>query len=112
LQIFLAALRDAAWITIVSFLGSRLRDGACDRQRRHRAERIDERRGRIGHREHVGRFDRFPAADGGAIEAEPFLEDFLGEFADGTTEMLPGAEGIDEFDIDHFGALLARQFDC
>src|SRR5439155_21050134 len=28
------------------------------------------------------------------------------EFVDGTTEVLPGAESIDEFDVEHFGSSL------
>ena len=37
----------------------------------------------IGHGEHVGGLDAFPTADGRAIKAEAFLEDFLGQFGEG-----------------------------
>jgi len=111
LQIALAPLGNPAWIAIIRFLGPGFGNRAGNAERRHGAEWIDECGGRIGHREHVGCFDRFPATDGGAIETKAISEDFFSQFTDGTGEMLPGAEGIDEFDVDHFGALLARHID-
>ena len=51
-------------------------------KRRHGAERIDEGGVRVGHGQHVGGFDAFPAADGGAVKAEAFVKDFFGQFAD------------------------------
>ena len=38
------------------------------------------------------------------LTEDVFAEDVLGEFADGTGEMLPGAEGINELDVHHLGA--------
>ena len=54
------------------------------RQGGHGAEGIDEGGVGIGHGQHVGGFDALPAADGGAVKAEAFVEDFFGQFADGT----------------------------
>ena len=79
---FSAALGDAARVAVVGFLGAGLGDGAGQRERRHRAERIDERGVRIGHGQHVGGFDALPTADGRAVKAEAFFEDFFGQFAD------------------------------
>ena len=42
----------------------------------------------------------------GLATAKAFAEDFFAQFTDGTTEMLPGAEGVDKFDVDHLGTTL------
>ena len=40
---------------------------------------------------------------GRLLEAEALGEDFLVQLGDGTTEVLPGAKGVDEFYVDHLG---------
>ena len=85
-------------------------DGAGQRQGRHDAEGIDEGGVRIGHGQHVRGFDAFPAADAGAVKAEAFFEDVEGQFANGTTEVLPGAKRIDKLDVHHFGPGLLGHF--
>src|SRR6185369_14343624 len=106
-EVLLASLSNAPRIASVSFLGAGLSDGAGQRESRHGAEGVDESGGRVRHGQHVGSFDRFPAADGRPVEAKTVLEDFQGQFADRHAEMLPGAKGVDEFHIHHPGSLLA-----
>src|SRR5207247_408307 len=72
------------------------------------AERIHERGGRIGHCQHVRSLYALPASDRGAIKAKTLLKTLLAQFADGATEMLPSPKRIDEFDVHHFRAILAR----
>ena len=79
---FSPRLGDAARVAAVGLLGAGLGDGAGQREGRHGAERIDEGGGRVGHGQHVGGLDGLPAADRGAVEAEAFLEDLLGQLAD------------------------------
>ena len=110
LQIFLGALSQAARVAGVGFLGAGFGDGAGEGESGNFAEGIDESGVGIGHGEHVRGLDAFPAADGGAVKAESFGKDFFGEFADGTGEMLPGAEGIDELDVHHPGARFLSEF--
>ena len=109
-EVFLGAGGDSAGIAVVGFLRARLRDGAGQRERHVPAEGINERRGGVGHRQHVGSFDALPTAHGGTVEAETFGEDFLGEFADGATEVLPHAERVHEFEVNNLGARLLGQF--
>ena len=40
----------------------------------------------------------------------PIGEGFLGQFADGHGEVLPGPEGVHELDVHHFGPRLFSQF--
>ena len=55
-------------------------------------------------------FDAREAFDARAVEAQSFGEDFFAQFADGTREVLPGAEGVDKFYVDHFGPLFTGHF--
>src|SRR5262249_7779515 len=111
LEEFLGFLGDAARVAVVGFLGAGLGDGAGQRERGHGAGGVDESRGGVGHGQHVGGLDGFPAADGGTVEAEAVGERVLGQFGGGNAEVLPGAEGVDELDVDHFGALVFGQVD-
>ena len=101
-EMFFGALGDAARVAGVRLQGAGFGDGAGEAQRRDGAERIDERRVRVGHGQHVGGLDAFPAADGGAVKAESFGEGVLGQFGDGHAEVLPGAKGVHELDVRHF----------
>ena len=109
-EIFFRLLRDAARVAAVRLQRAGFGDGAGEAQRRNRAERINERRDGIGHGQHVGGFDALPAADGGAVETDAFGEGFLGQFADGHGEVLPGAKGVHELDVHHFRSGLFCQF--
>ena len=53
--------------TVSRVIGSH--DVADQHQRRMLEERVDERRLRVGHHQHVALVDRLPAADRGAVEA-------------------------------------------
>ena len=109
LEIFLGVRGDAAGIAGVGLLGAGLGDGAGQGEGRHGAERVNESGVGIGHGQHVGGFDGFPAADGRAVKAVAVGEDLLGQLGDGQAEMLPGSEGVNKLNINHFGALLFRQ---
>ena len=71
-EMLLGALGDATGIAGVRFQRAGFGDGASEAQRGNGTEWINECRDGIGHRQHVGGFDAFPAADGGAVKAEPF----------------------------------------
>ena len=105
-EVFLRPLGNAPRVARVGLFGSRLRDGARQAQGRHGAERVNKRRRRVRHRQHVRGLDALPAADAGAVEAQALGEDFLSHLPDGTTEMLPGAKGVDELDVHHLGPAL------
>ena len=76
----------------------------------HRAEGIDEGRVRDRAWPACRRLRCFPTADGGAIKAEAFGKDVLGQFADRHAEMLPGAKGVHKFDVHHLGPAFLGQF--
>ena len=105
-QVLLGPLGNAPRIARVGLLSAGFSDGAGQAQGRHGAERINKRRYRVGHGQHVRSLDALPAPDAGAVESQPFAEDFLRQLPDGTTEMLPGAKGIDELYVHHFGPRL------
>jgi len=109
-EIFFRLLRHAARVAAVRLQRAGFGHGAGEGKRRHGHERIYERRFRIGHRQHVAGLNALPAADGGTIKADAFGESFLGQFRDGTTEVLPGAEGVHELDVHHFRAGLFCHF--
>ncbi len=64
------------------------------------AERIDEGGFGLWQDEHVGLVDGLPAADAGAVEAEPLLEDRLVEGLGRDGEVLPQAGKVHETQID------------
>ncbi len=110
-QVLLGALREPPRILVVRLVRRRLRDLAEQRERRHLGERIEERRRRVGHEDHVALLDALPAADRGAVEAEALVERGLVERADGQRYVLPGTEQVAELQVDHGGARLARPFE-
>jgi len=63
LEILFAALGDAARVAIVGFFGAGFGDGAGQGKSRLAAEGVNESGGRVGHGQHVGGFNAFPAAD-------------------------------------------------
>jgi hypothetical protein len=70
---------------------------------------IEADRGGLGNGEHVGGVDGLPAADGGAVEADAlFKGSFIPGF-EGVGTVLPGAEHVDELEVDHFGVVLLRK---
>ena len=107
-KVFFCPLGDPTGIAIVGLLGARFGNGTGQRQGGHGAEGVDKGSGRVRHGQHVTGFNAFPASDTGAVKAQAVAEGLFVEFADGATEMLPGAKGIDEFDVHHLGPFLAR----
>jgi hypothetical protein len=107
-QILFGSLRDSAGIPVVGFLGTRFRNGARQRKRRGRAKRINERRCRIRHGQHVGGLDGLPSADRRAVETKAVLENLFCQLANRDTEVLPGPKGVHEFNVHHLGALFFR----
>ena len=63
---------------------------------------------RVGdrHRHHVGFVDAHPASDRRAVEPETLLERPFIEVVEGKGAVLPGAEHVDEFQVDHLGLIL------
>ena len=68
---------DAARIAVIPFLGAGLGNRAGERKGGNFAEWINEGGVRIGHGQHVRRFNGFPSADGGTVEAEAVFKDFF-----------------------------------
>ena len=74
-------------------------------------ERVDHRGVGIRHEEHVGFLDLLEAADRRAVEAEPFLEDVLGELVRGNREVLHEAGKVAEAHVDDLDALVLELLD-
>ena len=66
---------------------------------------------RIRHRQHVRLVDAHPAADRRAVEAEAVLERVLVPVFDREGTVLPGAEHVDELQVDHLGVVLLGKFE-
>jgi hypothetical protein len=80
---------------------------ATHRERRNVGdERVDHRRLRIGHDEHVGGVDRLPPTNRRAVEAEAVFEDLLGKLFDRGAEVLPDPEQVDELQVDELNTFL------
>ena len=107
-QVRLGALRDAPRILAVRLARERIGDLADQRERRHLGRRVEDRARGVGHQQHVALGDPLPAADRGAVEAEPVLESRLVEAADRQRDVLPRAEQVAELQVDHRGAGLLR----
>ena len=99
-------MRHAARVARVRFLRIRFRNGAGQGHGRNRAERINESRVRVRHRQHVGGFNALPSADARTVKTVSFSEDFLGQLPNRTTKMLPSAKGVHELDVHHLGPAL------
>ncbi len=98
-----------ARVARVVFLGKRVLDVADHRQGRVLAERIDERRLRNRHDEHVRLIDGLPAADAGAVKAQAFFKHRFVQRVGGDGEMLPETGEVHETQIDRLDFLLADQ---
>jgi hypothetical protein len=102
-------LRDGARVAIIELAGAGLENVAEQVQARLDAERIDEGRRRVGHHEHVGLVDGLPAADGGAVEGDAFLEHRLVEAPDRVAEVLQRSEHVAIHQVDEFDIVLFRK---
>jgi hypothetical protein len=110
-QVLLRTLRNKARILRVRLVCHGLDDLADEREGRHLGVRVEDRRRRVRHQQHVALRDALPAADRRAVEAEPFVERGLVERADGQGHVLPRAEQVAELQVDHRRARLARPFE-
>ena len=87
-------------IAAVVLAGDRVLNVADHRQGRDLAERIEHGRFGLRHHEHVALVDGLPAADAGAVEAQPVLEHVLVELVDGDGEVLPQSREVHEPQVD------------
>jgi len=99
LQIRFGFLGDVTRVAVVGFVGDGVNRVGDDAERRDLRERIKDRGFGIEQQKHVAGFDSFPAADGGAVEAETGGEHFLFEFGDRDAEVLPCSEQVAEFHV-------------
>src|SRR6476660_3923312 len=90
---------DVPRVAAVRLAGYRVLDVADQHQRWRHSERIEKRRLRLRHHEHVAFVNALPAADAGAVETEPLFEHAFIELANGNGEVLPGSEQIAEAQI-------------
>ena len=84
----------------------RIDDVGDDADRRPGEERIEAGGVGVGHGEHVGFVNAHPAADRRPVEAEAFRERVLVQVFDGKRAVLPAAEHVHEFQVDHLGLVL------
>ena len=73
--------------------------------------RVDRRRVRVRHEEHVALVDRLEPANAGAVEPEALGEAIHLELSERQTEVLPRTREIDEADVDDLDAFLLRALD-
>ena len=105
-EVLLSAPRDAPRVAVVRLAGDGIGDLADERERRLRGERVEHRGGGVGQEEHVALGDALPAADRGAVEADPLGESGLVECAHGHGHVLPAAQQVAELEVDHLGLRL------
>ena len=110
-QVLLCALGDAARVLRVRAAGDRIRDLADQRERRRLGERIEDRRRRVGHEQHVRLGDPLPAANRRAVEAEAVVEGRFVEGPDREGHVLPGSEQVAELEVHHLRGRLPRPFE-
>ena len=106
-EILLRALGDEPRVLRVALARDRIGDLTKKRQRRRLRERIEDRGRRVRHQQHVRLGDPLPAADRGAVEAEPVVERRLVERGDRQRHVLPGSEQVAELEVDHLRGRLA-----
>ena len=102
----LGLLRSAAWVAGVELAGDRVLDVTEDDQLWLRGEGVHHRRVHVGHEQHVGLVDGFPARDRRAVEQDAFVECVFvhGVLAHG--EVLQLAAGIGEAHVDVLNVVL------
>ncbi len=111
LEVGLGLLGHVAGIARVARAGDRVLDVADQDQGRHAGERIDHRGVGVREEQHVGLVDRLEAADGGSVEADPFLEEVFIQLRGGDREVLPETRHVDEAQVDDLDALRLRQLE-
>jgi hypothetical protein len=108
-EVALGLARDIARIAAVRLAAARLDDIARQDHRRDLERRVDIRRGRIGHQQHVRLVDVLEAADARAVEADAVDEQVLAEILDRDAEVLGLSGEVDEAQVDDQDAGLTRQ---
>ena len=79
-QVGFGALGYRAWAAVVAFAVGRVDHVTAHEYGRLVEERVDLGGGRVGHQQHVGGLDAFPAGDGGAVKRVAALEPLVGIF--------------------------------
>jgi hypothetical protein len=110
-QVPLGLARDLARVARVPLARHRVAHVADHRERRLLVERVDERRGRIGHEQHVRLADLLEAADRRAVEPDPAGQEVLLELTRGDREVLPRARQVGELQVDERHPVLAGEGD-
>ena len=105
-QISLRAFRDVPGVAVVRLVRQRIGGVANHHQCGFRAERIHERRIRVGNQQHVGFVDRSPSPNRAGIESESFLERIFGEFVDRVADVLPDAGHVNKAKIENLRVVL------
>ena len=77
LEVGLGALGERARVALVALHVRRLDDVAAQVERGLLEERVDDRRRRIRHQDHVGLLDALPTGDRRAVEALAVFEEGL-----------------------------------
>jgi hypothetical protein len=91
--------RDVAGVARVRLARDRVDHRADHRDRRRRVERVQDRRRRVGHQQHVRLVDLLEAADRRAVEADPVAERVLVEARERHSHVLPGARQVGELEV-------------
>ena len=104
LQIRLGFGDDVARITAVRLARERVAHEAVDVERGVLAERVDDRRCRVGDQEHVGFLDLLESADRRTVETQAVLEHLLLQLVRGDREVLHQPRKVTEPNVDDIDA--------
>ena len=104
----LRLLRRAARVAGIGLPGARLEDVAEQDQARLGGEGVHDRRGRVGHQDHVALVDRLPAGDRAAVEHDAVAERVLVDGRDVLRRVLPLAARVGEPQVHVLHGVLAH----
>src|SRR5207245_10114714 len=100
-----------ARVPAVGLSGNRVEDVADQAQRRYAQDRIHDCRGGIRDQQYVTFMDVLEAADAGPVESDAVAEEAGRQLPDRDRKMLPGADQVDELQVDDLQTLLVGQVD-
>ena len=109
LDVLLRLLRDVARVAGVRLARDRVFDVTVDGERRVLAERVDDRRVRVGDQEHVGLLDLLEAADRRAVEPVALVEAVRRQLVDRHREVLHEPGEVTEPEVHDLGARVLGQ---
>ncbi len=109
LDVLLRLLRDVARVAGVRLARHRVLDVTVDGERRVLAERVDDRRVRVGHEEHVRLLDLLEPADRRAVEPVAVVEAVRRQLVDRHREVLHEAGEVAEPEVHDLGARVLGQ---